>query len=494
MRQNAYDIRKVDKTNVIVTLILDLFICTQVTITKGFNLINILGGIVVAAVSLITYFIPIKQKLKSYLITLLPAMVVISLFILQGYALNKHYMLITVIAMVALYFKKEYIIYYGIFINLVYIIIYFLKPEIILGSDKGLNVYLTITTMLNGMLALLYLLAKWGNDLLNRVVKKEEEAEQILEKLKHTLEVIEKGSSNLDNNITDFNEKVAIIHESSKGVLDSVQQVAAAIQEETSSIYMINEAMTKSMYSVNQSIDITKAVAKKSTDMRIKVDDGVDKLEQLTTQMDSVNSTIKLTSQTVLDLNESLNIINKLLRDIEDIANQTNLLALNASIESARAGEHGKGFAVVAEEVRKLSVQSKETANNISAVTSQIFAKSEEAAAKVIEGEKTASIGYDTIRKLSEYFHDIKESYDETNDELTKSMSEIEAMAYNFGHIQEEISNVSSISEENSALTEEILSTIEDENNQIAMINDSINEVSKLSNQLKTFTSHHGFN
>src|SRR5699024_10887883 len=100
--------------------------------TKGI----VIAGLFVFLLTFINYFLAIDEYLKGLIFALLPNIVVTALFFLDGFALNKHYLIFLSIAMVTLYFKKELILVFIILINIEYIAIFLLNSAALLNTDN----------------------------------------------------------------------------------------------------------------------------------------------------------------------------------------------------------------------------------------------------------------------------------------------------------------------------------------------------------------------
>lgn len=98
-------------------------------------------------------------------------------------------------------------------------------------------------------------------------------------------------------------------------------------------------------------------------------------MEEIAASANEINLNESTLASNVREVQGISSQINDILGFIKSVADQTKMLGLNAAIEAARAGEHGRGFGVVAEEIRKLSDQSKETADQIGKLTREIDSK-----------------------------------------------------------------------------------------------------------------------
>jgi len=484
---DKYNVKRVHKVNIAVILLIVLLISVQAILAQGLSggVKVILQGCLVLILAIINYFLPIKKYTKGLLFALIPGIVIIALFYLDGYALNKHYILLTTVTMAALYFKKEIILIHGGIINLLLLAVYIIKPENLLGSSFGVNEFIKIMIILNGAVVLLFFLTKWGRDLVDEAYKKESYSNDLLNKMESIFSNIEDITNTLSNNVNLVNSNVDLVTEASQNIGIAMHEMATATQEEASSIYSVNETMVVSLESVQKTQYITKGIADMSTEMSEKVDDGWKKIDQVDNQISTITDAIITAATTVSELESSMEQVNNLLEGIKEIAEQTNLLALNAAIESARAGEHGKGFAVVADEVRKLAEQSSRIVKDINLVTANVFIKSKEAYEKVNQGEEATILGKKLVSEISVYFNSFKETFSITDVEINKGMKQIEGIAADFVEAQKQIENMASVSEENAASIEEVVATIENENGQILEISNSIKEVNRMCEDLK---------
>ena len=487
--QDTYNVQRVNKVNIIITVMIVLLISIQAMVTQSMSrgiTIGIQGSIVVV-LAIINYFLPIKKYVyvKGLLFALIPGIVIVALLYLDNYSLNKHYMILTTVAMASLYFKKEIILIHGLIIDIMLLAVYVLKPEGIMGEGTGLHHFISVIIVFNGFVVLLFFLSKWGRELVLDAHKKESHANDLLNKLQNTFGNIEESAYLLSNNVEIVNSNIDAVTNDSYNINKVMKEMAYAIHQEALDINRVNEIMAGSIESVQETQEITSGIAKNSSAMSEKVANGWIKIEQVNSQINIIADSIATASVTVSELQTSMERVNILLEGIKQIADQTNLLALNAAIESARAGEHGKGFAVVADEVRKLAVESGNIVNEINKVTTGVFEKSKEAYDKVNQGEKATVEGRILVHEISVYFNSIKDTFSTTDQEITKGMQQIGGITDKFMNIQKQIEKIATVSEENTASVEKTIASVENQGNRVIMISDSIKDVNMLCAKLK---------
>ena len=204
------------------------------------------------------------------------------------------------------------------------------------------------------------------------------------------------------------------LSETFKGLLGEVQRMAAASSQVENAISQIADG-------AKDQLDATQEIFK-------QIENTSNKAREAT----NISDHGKIESVEMMKIVEKIESnsveIGKISDLIDEIAQQTNMLSLNASIEAARAGEQGRGFSVVATEVGKLAERSGSSVKDISDLT------------EVARNE--ASGGAERMKQLQDEMEKISET-----------INSVEKMNI---EVQNSISNLTKIGEDNSVAAEEI--------------------------------------
>jgi methyl-accepting chemotaxis protein len=176
--------------------------------------------------------------------------------------------------------------------------------------------------------------------------------------------------------------------------------------------------------------------------------------------------------------------INKITNSINDISTQTNLLAVNATIEAAHAGEHGKGFAVIADQVRQLSVESKESSSNIFLLVQSLHKQMAVVQEKLSETGHSLDEQNSKIVQTSEAFNTIEQSAEHMAAAMTNIHTSVDHARIKNQSLVQSIHVVSGIAQETAAGVQEANSAASQQEAAVRKIADQAIKVNSLAQQL----------
>lgn len=483
MDKKIYNLKKADFVCTCIILAVCLFTIIYNFVSRSssdalsISLPVIITGIVVIGMN----FIPIQSRIKGFIYSVIIFASAVLALLQDTTDQGAHITIAASIVVLSLYYSAKLLISHAVIVNAVYFIIFFINSATLFGRERPFSYLLSTLLMIDSIYLVLYFSNRWGSEIIMKAAEKEREVNELLQQLQLTMNKVEESSGTLSKNVSVLDLNMDSIVTSSNETTNTMNEIAKGTEQQAESINDINVNMTHALKEVNETKEISSKLAANSDIISKKVESGTKNIETMSLQMQTINQAVSSALTTVNTLQSNIGEINLILEDITGISEQTNLLSLNASIESARAGEQGKGFAVVAGEVGKLAVQSAEAAKNIKNITGIISQNSLAAVEKVSEGENAVKSGNTVLNEVGEYFKDVEDAINQTSDLLDKENNMISRIMDQFMEVQERIENIVSISEEHSASNEEILATIETENNDINSIKDSIQEIKKLS-------------
>lgn len=195
---------------------------------------------------------------------------------------------------------------------------------------------------------------------------------------------------------------------------------------------------------------------------------------------DAKKKIITVTKQIASSLEEKIEQAGKieqtmqLTEEILSISEQTQLLALNASIEAARVGEDGKGFAVVASEISNLADATALTANQIVELNSFTVRTVQE----LIDASRTMiDFIENEVKQDYETFFAIGVSYSKDMSTFIEQMHQFNEksmlLSENMNHIEDNISQIMAVVEEQNVSITTVSGNAEDLNNMMQRVQES---------------------
>lgn len=312
----------------------------------------------------------------------------------------------------------------------------------------------------------------------------------LINKFKSILLDLKHSSSNLEDFSHGFESSFDQITGNISSINQAMDDLANGANTQANETTEANDEISRMGSSIEVTADDIEVLNQNSIKMRDYSKSAEDTLQELVeiseqtrNAIDAVKEQTNLTNQSAQNIQDATDMIT-------EIAAQTSMLSLNASIEAARAGENGKGFAVVADEIRHLSEQSRKSAEEITAIVSELIHNSNTSV-------QTMNQVSDRVQQQSTKLGDTRDMFGSLNDEIASVSSGVDRLRHSIEEIEHmkdtvmaSVEQLAAIAEENAASTEETSASMSELRNIVKQCHEDTQKLVAISSDLSEHTEH----
>lgn len=308
--------------------------------------------------------------------------------------------------------------------------------------------------------------------------------------LRQLVERIAHSSADLNGSVESWQQNAAYTAAASQHIAEIMQSAQQSVIEQMNNIALTNQStqqMSEKIMSITQK---TKQVTDHAMRMQDMSQQGSMEMKETGRQMSKIHDSVRDLQGEILTFGTKTGSIGKIVDMIASIAKQTNMLALNASIEAAKAGGYGRGFSVIAEDIRKLSLQTAESAREINQFVSEIIREADRSADSVGKSMQEVEEGIAAVARAEDTFTAIMRTiagFSQEMRDISQIATQIEQLT---GQVVEAIEQVTQMSQATSQQTEEVSAATQEQLASMEEILQSAKGMSELAKALQQAIHH----
>ena len=268
--------------------------------------------------------------------------------------------------------------------------------------------------------------------------------------------------TDLKNQSGNLFEQSASLSKSASDTMNNMKDTDRAVDEMANGATMLaqeTQSASENVIEIGNMIDKvndnTEELAKDADNMKELGENAENILRQLIAGQKEMVTHIGVVNDKTHEANKATGKISEVVNLITEIASQTNLLSLNASIEAARAGDAGRGFAVVAENIKQLAEQTTSSAADIQDIIHDLEQKSGETVEKAEAVNNIVNKQSEDMKQTADILNQVITGITGLIDKIDSIAVSVENMDKSKENVVDVIGNLSSVSQENAASTEE---------------------------------------